>query len=337
MINSELQFYHETQIVETLLSNDLDKRAQAGKVSALTDAVKHYVENHIDSDDVVGSLVNILAPGVISVAIGGWFGVLLGLALRVFNIDIYGVFTSIWNKLKPNLSDDKKVSSQQVNDAVKSSVEEHAGPLHTTSMTDVRKWKLVLVAYDADIRNVKSARSSISSFLGGGKSGIAGLLAKVLAWVFKVALASAGLMVAGDAVNKLVGRPNAFDDTIQKGKPVEETHIPACTSTQTKFKLNSSYHEESNNSEGVNWIERVPNTTNGITNMITNFAKSVYDGLDGMDSKIQGLSSFQNLVNEIAWYNHAAAGDPIVFIPHNFKSKKNIADCFIDELAKATP
>jgi hypothetical protein len=335
LINPELQFYHDTQIVECLFGDGLHKTAQSGKVSALTDAVKHYVENHINPDNKVESLVDILAPGIISMAIGGWFGVLIGLAMRVFNIDVYGIFASIWGRLKPNLSDNKQVSSQQVNEAVNSSVEEHAGAIKSTSMEDTRKWKLVLTAYDADIRNVKRARSGISSFLGGGKSGIAGLLVKVISWVFKVALASAGLMVAGDVVNKMVGRPNAFDDTIQKGKPVEEAQVPICHSTQTKFKINPAYHEENYNVGETNWIEHSPNTNNGIVNMIVNFSKDVYAGLEGLDDQIKSLSLFQGIVNEIAWYNHAAAGDPIIFLPQHFKSKKSVVDCFIDELANA--
>lgn len=332
MINPELQFYHDARIAEILLSDGLKKTAQ-GKIASLTESIKHYIQNHIDQDDVVGSLVNILAPGVIAVAIGGWFGTLLGLAMRIFNIDVYGIFASIWNHLKPLLSNDQKVSSQQVNDAVKNSVEEHTGSLQSTSMEDARKWKLVLVAYDAETRNTKRAQRSR---LFGGKSGIGGILVSVLSWLFKVALASAGLMVAGDVVNKIVGRPNAIDDTVQKGKPVEPQPEPIHYSSQTKFQLNPNYHEENYNVGETNWIERVPNTDNGIANMLIGFAKDVYLGVDKVSDKIKSLSSFQDLLNDIAWYNHASAGDPLVFLPRRFKSKKNVVDSFIDELANKT-
>lgn len=333
MINPELQFHHDARIAEILFSDDLKKSAQEGKAASLTDSIKHYVQNHLNPDDAVGSLVNILAPGVVAVAIGGWFGTLLGLAMRVFNIDIYGVFTSIWNHLKPLLSNDQKVNSQQVNDAVKNSVEEHAGSLQSTSVEDATKWKLVLVAYDAELRNVKRAQRS---GLFRGKSGIGGILVSVLSWLFKVALASAGLMVAGDVVNKIVGRPNALDNTIQNGKPVEESPEPIHHSSQTKFPLNPNYHEENYNVGETNWIERIPNTDSGIANMLVSFAKEVY-AVGSLDDKIKSLPSFQDLLNDIAWYNHASAGDPIVFLPRQFKSKKNVVDFFIDDLAKSTP
>jgi len=346
-MNSELAFHVETRIAEILLSdNSLHKVGTDGTVSSLTDKVKDYVMHHIDKDDVVGSLVNILAPGVLSMAIGGWFGILLGLALRVFNVDIYSIFTSIWSSLKPSLSGDQKVSSQQVDQIVHGAVREHAGASATASWQDIRMLKLAMIEYDAHVRNIKQARRStlddFSRLLGGSRYGrgaaFVDLLGKVLSWVFKVALASAGLMVAGDVVNKILHRPSALDDTIQKGKPTDpEISAPPCASTQTKFKVNPSYHEENYNTKESDWTERAPNTQSGIVNMLINFAKEVYQGLDTLDSQIKTSSTFQTLVNEIAWYNHASAGDPIVFLPTNFKSKKMVVDCFIDEVAKKTP
>jgi hypothetical protein len=350
MIRPELQFQHDTKLMEMLFSRPLDKTAQGG-ASSLIESIKHYVQNHINEDNPVESLVNLLAPGVIARVIGGGWGLLLGLALNVFHVDVYGIFSSIWNRLRPQLSDDQKVSSRQIKDAVQGAVEEHTGNIQATSMEDAKRWKLVLLAYDAEIRNTKvtqrwGRRSKIedmfSGLLGGnryGRPGIGGLLVKVLSWIFGVALASAGLVVAGDMLNKAIGRPSALDDTIQKGKPIEketpEPETPICHSSQTKFPLRPDYHEEGHNAPNQSWIERYPNTNAGIANMLLDFVKAVYGGLEGKEGQVKSVPSFQAQINEIAWYNHAAAGDPIVFLPRHFKSKKSVVDCFIDEVANA--
>ena len=67
--------------------------------------------------------------------------------------------------------------------------------------------------------------------------------------------------------------------------------------------------------------------------MLVNFSKEVYGGLDGQESAIMSSPVFKATVDNIAWYNHASAGDPIVFIPKNFTSKKQLVDHFIDEIA----
>jgi hypothetical protein len=145
-------------------------------------------------------------------------------------------------------------------------------------------------------------------------------------------------MVAGDAVNKLLDRPNAFDGSLKDGKPTMTTKMPNAdqpTTTQTKFPLKKDYVDTQYNVGGTNWIEKINNSKSSIENMLVSFTKEVYDGLDSQDGLIRSSPGFKSIADNIAWYNHSAAGDPIVFIPKMFVSKKQLVDHFIDQVAKS--
>jgi len=345
--NSEIRFYTDAMIVETLLSDiEIYKKADAGTISQLTDSVKNYVSNHIDPEDRTGSVLNMLAPGAISMmfkAMGfGKIGLLFGLAASVFHIDVTGILSSIYDEIKSLLSSGKQITSSQIDGLVNSAVQSRGGgeadlsQIQTASiqeqLKDVKFLKISLISYDKDIVNIeKSADFTITS---SRKDKTLNILGRVLSWVFKIVLSSGGFMVAGDAVNKFLGRPNAFDGSIKNNKPVENTVIESIpSSTQHKFPLKEGFIDTRYNIGNNNWIEKINNSKSNIENMIIGFAKEIYNGLNGQESVIRNSSKFQDIVEEITWYNHTVAGDPIVFIPKKFISKKQLVDNFIDEVA----
>lgn len=357
--HSDIKFYVDMMIVEALLSSEgLSKKAQGGAVSDLTGKVDNYFSNHIDPNDKTKSVLNLLAPGIIfttlrMIGLPWWFTVLLSIATSVFHIDVVGILTSIYHKVESALGVGQPLSSAQVDEMVSSSVQEHTKPASQEEADDaaktlqsksysqaIREAKLLKLALIDHERLVKEG-APVSSFFSRysvKKSATSSILSKVFSWIFRVALASAGFMVAGDVVNKLVHRPNALDDTIQKGKPVATPtttapSIPAVVSKQTKFPINPSYHEENMNASS-NWVVDAPNTQEGIESMLLGFAKDVYQGLDGQESNIRNSAGFQAAVDAIAWYNHTSAGGPIVAIPKMFTSKKKIVDHFIDDVAQ---
>src|SRR5574339_180707 len=120
--NSEVSFLVDTMIVQTMLSDEtgLSKTAQAGGLlSSLISKVHEYVGAHIDSSDKLGSVMNILGPGAITItlrALGfGWLGWLVGLAMSVFHINVSDIVKSIWDKLKGLIGNgDRQVKSAQV-------------------------------------------------------------------------------------------------------------------------------------------------------------------------------------------------------------------------------
>jgi hypothetical protein len=327
MSKNEINFYIDSLIAEAVFGEDLSYK-KASILSDLTSSVSQYVSNHIDPDDKVGSVLNLLAPGAISVLFGGKIGLFFGLLMRVFNVDVAGILREIYNSIKSHLTQNSQIGSDEVNGYVNAAIRQNVGDVTPVKSTALLKYapiaKIALQDYEDNLLYSTAKPINFTKSFG------VGLLGRILSFVFMTALSSAGLMVAGDAINKLIGRPNAFDNTLQQGKSVEAPQ--ETVSKQTKFPVKAGYNDVQHDSSS-NWIEKYSNDPTGIQNMLINFAKEVYDGLDGLESEMLASPLFKATVDNIAWYNHTSAGDQIVFIPKFFKSKKDIVDHFIDDVA----
>lgn len=320
---SGIQFYHDDLVVNSFLY----KTAQDS--SSLISAISTYFSNNIDEDNKTKSIVNLLAPGVVfnilSKGLGlTWVGFALSVAMRVFHIDVYAILQSIYNQIKPSIENNSKLSSDQVHNIVKSSVENSYQPTSTSKAAEVRQAILFKIALE-DYQINKNAQVF-------GKAPIS-LLTSILSWFFKIALASAGFMVAGDAINKVLNKPNAFDSSYKEGKtpPIKE-QTAIINSTQTKYPVKSSYIDTKYN-QGTPWSVNANNSPEGIEDMLVQFAHDVYDIKD--DPNITTGTAFNVLKARIVAFNKSSEGDNLVFIPQYLNSKKEIVDTFIDEVANS--
>jgi hypothetical protein len=345
MKQSAVSFYVDTLIAETILQ-DHPIQKTAGELSNLLSMVGSYFSAHVDPNDKAGSVLNMLAPGTIwstlsSIGLGRW-GLALGAAAAMLHLDISGMLSSIWGNIRSMLSGGHPISSDHVDAAVQSAVQEHApqDAQHAntlsinSSLREAKIFRLAMDEYEKQLFRLTKEGSNNEEWLaafGQKKPPTASLLGKLIGWVFKVALASAGLMVAGDVANKFLGRPNAIDHTYQAGKTPADTSAPASTTSQTKFKLNPSFQ---NTPEPRPWGVQITNDPGSIENMLVNFTKDVYSGLDGKEEVIRSSPLFQAVKNQIVWYNHKAEGEPTVYIPQIYTNKKSIADNYIDQVAK---
>lgn len=352
--NNEVSFLIDTMIVQTLLTDEgLSKKAGMAEWGAeIVEKIKNYVGGKIDPNDKAGSLFKILVPGLIARGLGfTWFGKLLGLAASVFGFELDDILSSIWTSLKSLVTGDKPTSSAEVDQVVKNVVDAKTGSPPTEeqavagieslkkfqSLRTARMLKLGMIEYDELSRRDGSLQVTAGalSLFKGKKAETSGILITVISWIFKVALASAGLMVLGDIVNKILGRPNSIDGDVKGGKPVPRTpgsKAVKVVTTQKKFKVNPSYRE---NPTPENWVINIRNDENSIGNMLVDFAKKVYQGLDGLESNIRATTGFQVIQDKIASYNQSSAGDNAVFIPSDFSSEKQIVDHFIDDVAES--
>lgn len=367
--NSEVSFCVDTLLVEAILGEPKLHKT-AGFVQDLLGRVKDYFMSKIDPSNPTASVLKELAPGALwllfnSLGIGKW-GMLLGLLMEVFHIDAFGMLKSLYEKVKGMISGGDKVSSEQIDSAAQSTAQEFSQPgneqeaqqgykaLQQKSkeqeqaqandgkvysslelLDDAKMFSMALISYEHEkLRLVKEA--DFGSFFGGyGRSKAKGgsLLASIFGWVIKLALASAGLMVAGDVVNSLLGRSNSFDGSYQGGKEspsgASSSAPSGPKSTQTKFPA------KGDSSLPRSW-PLVNNPTN-IENMLVEFAQDTYSGLEGKDSLIRSSPAFQAVKETINWFNIHNEGSAVIFLPKQFTSKKNVVDYFIDDVAKRTP
>lgn len=360
MSSREISFYVDTLLVERALAESHFYK-KAGFISDLLSRVKEYFGSKIDPNNPAASVLDELAPGALwmlfrSLGIGKW-GMLLGLLMNVFHVDVYGILQSLYGKVKEMVGSGKKVSSSQIDQAVNSTVQEHSSQSspeeaqegfeqyqkmkpaqaddHVYSslelMHDAKMISLAMIQYEKENLRLTTAANR-SGFLSGysvTKAKGSNLLGKIFGWIIKIALASAGLMVAGDIVNKFLGRPNSLDGTYHPGQTESETSSApeGPISTQTKYPLK-------NDSPLPSSLPIVNNSEN-ISNMIIQFAKDVYSGLDGKEDLIKSTPGFQMINEKISWYNQRNEGSSLTFIPPVFHSKKQLVDYFIDDVAKA--
>jgi len=350
MKNSSLNLYFNYLAVDAILDEPrFKKHAQGELVSGLIDGIKNYVGNYIDpnasTEKKTISVLNLLAPDMIRRLFSflGFkkIGILMELCMYFFHVDISDILEKIYNEIKSLISSGKLLTSQEVHSIVSSNIETHNTP---TTKEEVETAEKTKNSYNILLKNVRFIKLAIinyelkkesGSLDAGAKKKYTNVLTMVLSFIFTTILSASGFIVLSDVANKLLGRPNALDNSLKDNKPTQKP-IQIITSTQTRFPANPSYDKKTY-SESDTWTENFSNSKSGIESMLVNFAKEVYLGLDNLDNIIKSNPSFQVVVENILWYNKNAQGDPFIFIPPHFTSKKEIVDLFIDSVAKRAP
>lgn len=351
----EISLYVDAMLVETVLA-DPKLYKKGGFITDLLTKVKDYFAEKIDPNNPVKSVLNMLAPGVLWVVFKGlglgMWGTLIGLLMNVFHVDAYGMMVSLYEKVKDMISGGQKVSSSQIDSAVNGIVQSHSqvngeqeaqeayqklqqkqqqpaqandGKVYSSLelLHDAKIIRLAMVEYERqNLRLVKEAisLSEFTPFYSSRKAKGTSLLGSILGFVFKLALASAGLMVAGDIVRKIFH----MDD---RGSGGASSETPSgTTSTQTKYHASGDTplpHEMP-----------IANNRSNIENMVVQFAKDVYPDLSSKEDIIRSSPYFKAVVDQIAHTNLYNPGSAETLIPSIFHSKKQVVDYFIDDVAK---
>jgi len=326
--SDKINFYMDSLIVESLVRNPLTK--EAGIVSDIIEKVKNYFssETKKDPNNKVDSIMRLLEPTAILVmfsAIGmPVIGFVVDYAISTSGIDIHGFLKSVYNGIKSLISGDKKTSSQETDSVVENIAQSFKPPEveekpKKGSLRDVRIIKLAIIqnSMNRNYKFIKSASIASSLFK---------VIVIIIKWVFKIGLASAGALVLGDATNKFLG--------LETPSTLERAKTELAPVLQTKFKPKPNADRRFISSE---LIQNYTNTREGISDMLVDFAKSVYNGLDGLESIIKSTPGFKAVLDTVIWHNHETPGDLVVFVPGIFKSKKEIVDSFIVEVVEKAP
>jgi hypothetical protein len=347
--NSEVSFCVDTILVETALG-DPKFYKKAGLLSDLLSKVKDYFMAHIDKEHPVESVLKYLAPGALwilmqSIGLGKW-GFFLGILADYFHVNIPGIIESMFGKVKEMISSGHPVSSGQIDAATQAVAQDHTASdegqandhkVYTSMelLDDAKFIRLALIDYEYQKMRLVKEGGDVNNLLGFGssKSRSTSLLVKILGWIFKIALASAGLMVAGDAIHALLGTPSALTGTYQEGQTPTSSSEPSVPSTPVSTQ--KKFQPKGDAPLPISWP--MVNTPGNIEEMIVQFAKDTYSGLDGKESLIKSLPSFQGIKEDIEWFNIHNPGTTAIFIPRRYPSKKSMVDHFIDDVAKASP
>ena len=331
-------------IMETILS-DRPNYKKASIVDEIAPRIVNYFKSKIDPNDPAGSVLDEIAPGALWIAfqaigLGKW-GMFIGLLMNVFHINVHGLLESIYDEVKPLISSGSKLSSSQIDAAVNKAVAAHSGSSNTeeihegfnnlnkkSMLQEARIISLGMIEYENQLLRL-TKEAGFTDFMRNynkNKNQGGSILGKIFGTIIKIALASAGLMVAGDIINSFLGRPNSLDNTYQAGKEKETTDPIVPVATQTKYPVKGD--------APIPASLNITNSKQNIESVVLQFAKDVYSGLDGKENLIMADPTFQFIAEKIAFYNEKSKGYSTVYMPPYWKTKKQLVDNFIDEVAK---
>lgn len=351
--SGKAQLYYDTLLIHTLLSDGrLTKTAQSGIVGSIIDAVKSFFSRHFNENDKVGSVINMLAPGTLAMLGFPLLGVITEIATSWFGLDLGKIFEEIAGDVKSLIMGGATTTSSAVEGIVQRAVSGNiSGDVSQDDLTraqqnpikmSMRQVQLYKIALQAYRDGTMTKRARFTGWLGG----LAGLrrtttssLIKIIGWIVKVILASAGFMAADDAIHSLVGVPSHTDfstpqatDTSGSGSSGASTTISA--PIQTTFKINPSYTEDRLNLSD-RWIEPVAPTQMG--DEIVQWTHDIYPDTKTLsDEDIKDTAGFIKAMQLINDYNSTNKLN-VTFIPRLFTSRKKVVDLFIDELANKAP
>lgn len=376
MKNEQLQFYFDSIIIDTMFHDPrITKAAQSsGVVSSLAQWVFSYFgdkeKEFANSPDKIGAFISFLGPGIATALGSPLLGTVMMLAQSIFGFDLGKILESIGSEIKSLVTGGSSVSSEQVNNAVITSVvnntptdepsEDHAKSLleraeefmgikSAFTLREAELFKLAMEDFynrvpDFDFNNPKMNikvaagwfSSPLASFLTGRHQSTK-ILVTVISFLVKAALAAFGFMAMGDVVKYFTGGGKK-STTPTSGTPGATETQMATAPPQTKFKPNPNYSEESFNGPGSRWM--ISADINSIDSILISWAESIYPELKGQDSLIRSTNTFNQVVSVIKAYNQGSAQPDVIFIPRIWKSRKNVVDQFMAEVAAdsaATP
>lgn len=349
---NERQLLIDSIVAESAFYDPLFKNAEGGVLSSLVGIITDYVGSKIDPNNRVESVLSLLVPATFA-ALGGSFRILgfaMQIAESVFGISIGKIIMSIASEIKGLISTGAKVTSDQVNKITQQSVlnngggeateNEYSSYLRTNqslTLSDALMFKKAADVYNTSLeKTAKLPGAGFATFLKfKGKS--TSLLVALISIIVRTILWAGGFMLAEDGFNKLVGRPNSFDGSSDKRDPaktISDSGMSPGVSNQKVFVVNSNYREENLNNKYNRWVINTP--IENIDDVILGWSLEVYPDLKSHESQIKNTNNFQTIVNLIKTYN-SNNNTGAVFIPPTFKSKKQIVDKFIDEVAQSSP
>lgn len=368
MSNPQLQTYVDYLVVEALLSNPRITKKADGEVAGLIGTVKDYILRHIDKENPISSVLGLLVPGALAALGFPMLAGILKVAEMVLGFDIADILRNIGSYVTSLVSGGKKTDSETVKAGVMQAVNSQATiPVTDEDMARVNKFNEQAKTTKSSALTLDQAlffKKSVATFLNenpdfdfgnpkftmkvyakwsvsdigrifGFKITTGEILVSLLGWIVTTALATAGFMVAEDGIHALLGQPNHFDGSAKPGAASPQSGsaqmvsstLPTA-STQRKFQVNPNYSQESFNSEYDSWI--IKGTANDLPSIIANWATEIYPDVDR--SSLASSANFKTLLSLIE-KNNEGNTTKTLFMPKFLKSRKQVVDTFIDDVA----
>lgn len=362
MTNEKLQFYVNTLVIETLLSDPrLVKGAQSsGIISSVIQTAYNYIKGKIssfeNSQDKVGAIIDFIIPGALSAFGSPLLATITWIAENVFHFSFSAILKDVASEIKNLINGGKQTTTSEVQNAVIKSVVNNMPS--APSGQDTGKASDNIVKQNMTLREAQLYKLSFLNFLDqnptfdpfnpkltikvaagllsfiGTRSKLTKIIIAVISWFVTAVLAASGFMVAGDVIHSIVGNISGSGGSAANSSSTSTVSTVSNAPSQTRFKVSQNYNEESYNGPNSRWA--LGGDVSELPDLIVSWATEIYPDLKGHENEIKSDTIFNDVVNTIKAYNKG--GTPgAIFIPTQWHSRKDIVDQFMAELAKNIP
>jgi len=298
--------------------------------------LKQSITDYFQSKSEMG-LINLLAPSVIGVAVNAifgttWVGRGIDLLLRMIGVDFQSILGSLINGLCGEirnlaLSKGKLLTPEDVDQVVKKRVED-AIPSSSAVTSGLKTESYYYQGKLYKIANpiIKQSAGS-SAAVAGGLSSTRGFLTSTISFIFKVALAAAGMELFADIIKSQVGMKSDLDMGWLTGLFSSDLNkkITPKKSRQTKFPRNPNFIDQE--------VSRVSGGKDRktIRDTYVSWANEAYLNVD--QGSLNNSSDLDRLVDVTSQIGLNIILGDFFIVPSTLRTKLEVVNFFIDDVA----
>ena len=332
--DDELHFIEEGLFIQSLLDNaPLESRAGAldfitGSLGELGNSVNGFVQQNLQQPtgtDFVAHILNLFVVYALSRR-NILYGLLYAIA-SAMGFDLTGIIKSLVNGVVGLLRGNKQISASDVDSVGTSLITSHGGDYAEADDTirNIAAYQTMLKRYGA---------SGLLRRLGGRR--VFALVVRIMGWILKAFLASAGLMIGGKMIADFLGiskkeptpgSPEAADQKEPGSTEPVNSYVPASPPGLNPSGTGTTYHV---NDQYTSWI--VP-LQGSIADTLVNWATEIYPQLQGKEDLIRSAPSFNIMVNKLKEGN-SSSNSSYLMMPKGVHRRIDIVNDFAGDVAK---
>ena len=341
--SGRIKLLEDALIIEAIFAEPKFHK-NASVVDSLENYVKNYFSAKISEGHPIEDILSLVTPTLvleICSAMGFPFiGAIAGLLMNVFDVNVGSLVEDVKSKVKNNKKISETDLKASVDKAAQNAEEQSSEEKAEDDVIDynekfsskelIHHAKMLKLAYiDFEHQNLRLVKDEFdikqSNFykLASIKGKSSSLLIKIVGFIIKTILKSAGLLVVGDMIRHVMGKPPAHLSPESKQQLGISPHV----STQKKYPPKSD--------DAIPPSINESNTPSNIENILVQFVKDAYSGLDGKENLIKSNPKFDRIKRQVILYNERNEGYSVIYMPSFWKTKKEMADTFIDDVAAA--
>lgn len=357
-MDGEIQYIADTFLLEdffqSLAEEDDDKlRKYAFDFGSILSGIKGSIGNFVgsqihgkDSGGATRTIVNLLAPAT-------FFRLhpILGLIVtgaQIFGMDIYSIYQSIIEKIKPSIEAGKPVSAGEINEAAKAAAPEMAKGASDDFLYPLREMQKESQLWGGRrgyysrptatgqpfLPQSKNPLLRMFSFLGMSRG--SSLIVGILVWFLKTILLSAGLLVAGGAAASALGigpgsknnvSPTEVGVTEQAGGVGLARRRPEAPEAVSSSSGIGTYNYRPSTNDL--WVESLGSQKPH--ERVLQWAVESYPALDQYQDIVLSTPSFWNAVRSIS--NTWRPGHTVLVVPKPYNTRNDVLSLFITDVA----